>query len=230
MSTILEQPAANFFWFHECFLMSMPLGKKVVNLRELLESLREVDESVLFYHLIQSRLTLGQPAVEFPNDFALWAAHALQDTKLAEKLSSFDPFEYQNLGQVRQAMVDLLEEYLWDLPFVPWARPGFEFHFCEASVVVMHSLISARTLKEFCGALTQVGLDSIYYHFFEARWRLGELKTDDFSFWIETNFGLPELVRAIREIDVYFYSLKEVRDALLGLIHQHLGELCDHPG
>jgi len=90
-------------------------------------------------------------------------------------------------------VVDLLEEYLWDLPSVPWARPGFEFHFCQASVVVMHSLISAHTLKEFCGALVQVGLDSIYYHFFEARWRLGELKGDDFSFWIETNFGLPEL-------------------------------------
>ncbi len=229
MTEILNQMAANPFWFHECFLMSMPLGKKVVNLRELLDNLREVDESVLFYHLIQSRLLLDQPAAEYPNDFALWAAHALQDTRLAEKLSSFDPFEYQTLGEVRQAVVDILEEYLWDLPFVPWARPGFEFHFCQASVVVMHSLISAHNLKEFCSALTRVGLDSIYYHFFEARWRLGELKSDDFSFWIETNFDLPTLVEDIRSIDVYFYTLKEVRASLVGLIHQHLGELCDHP-
>ena len=230
MAKILEQVAEDPFWFQECFLMAMPLGKKAVNLRELLEGLREIDESMLFYHLIQSRLALGQPTVEYPNDFALWAANALQDNKLAEKLSSFDPFEYQNLGLVRQAVVDLLEEYLWDLPSVPWARPGFEFHFCQASVVVMHSLISAHTLKEFCEALTQVGMDSIYYHFFEARWRLGELKGDDFSFWIETNFGLPELVKAIRDVDIYFYNLNELRETLLGLIHQHLGELCDHPG
>lgn len=230
MTELVDQIAANPFSFHECFLMSMPLGKRVVNLRELLEGVREIDESVLFYHLVQSRLALGEPAVEYPNDFALWAANALQDTKLAEKLSSFDPFEYQNLGLLRQAVVDILEEYLWDLPTVPWARPGFEFHFCRASVVVMHSLISAKTLREFCRGLTLVGLDSIYYHFFEARWRLGELKSDDFSFWIETNFQLPELVGAIRSLDVYFFSLKEVRDTLLGLIHQHLGELCDHPG
>jgi Family of unknown function (DUF5752) len=229
MTSLVNEVAENAFWFHECFLMPMPLGKKVVNLRELLDSLREVDESVLFYHLIQSRLTLGQPTVEYPNDFALWAANSLQDTKLAEKLSSFDPFEYQNLGQVRQAVVDILEEYLWDLNVVPWARPGFEFHFCQASVVVMHSLISAHTLKEFCGALTQVGLDSIYYHFFEARWRLGELKGDDFSYWIETNYGLPELVTAIRNLDVYFYSLKEARETLAGLIDHHLGELYDQP-
>jgi hypothetical protein len=228
MEKILEQVAENPFWFHECFLMAMPLGKRVVNLRELLEVLKEVDESVLFFHLIQSRLTIGQPAEEYPNDFALWAANALQDTKLAEKLSSFDPFEYPNLGLVRQAVVDVLEEYLWDLPYVPWARPGFEFHFCQASAVVMHSMISARNLKEFCAALGRVGLDSIYYHFFEARWRLGELKSDDFSFWIETNFELPDLVKAIRDIDIYFFSLKEVRATLSGLIHQHLGELCDH--
>ena len=67
----------------------------------------------------------------------------------------------------------------------------------------------------------------IFYHFFEARWRLGVRNVDDFSYWIETNFGLPELVAAIRGIDIYFYSLKEIRDTLLGLIHQHLGELCD---
>ena len=86
--------------------------------------------------------------MEFPNDFALWAAVALQDSALAEKLSSFDPLDYDNLGQVRQAMVDILEEYLWDLPFVPWARPGFEFHFCEASTVVIRSEIFAQILRD----------------------------------------------------------------------------------
>jgi hypothetical protein len=148
---------------------------------------------------------------------------------LAEKLSSFDPLEYENLGQVRQAMVDILEEYLWDLPFVPWARSGFEFHFCEASTVVIRSVISANSLQEFCHSLNKVGLDSIYYHFFEARWRL-ETPIDDFSFWIETNFDLPDLVAGIRGMDIYFYTLGEIRNRLLNLIHQHLGdEICGQP-
>ena len=89
MTKILERVTEDPFWFQECFLMAMPLGKKAVNLRELLEGLLEIDESMLFYHLIQSRLAMGQPVVEYPNDFALWAANALQDNKLAEKLSSF---------------------------------------------------------------------------------------------------------------------------------------------
>lgn len=223
------QPAQDPFWFRECFIMPMPLGRKAVNLRELLEALRELDESVLYYHLIQSWLAISPPAVEYPNDLALWAATALQDSKLAEKLSSFDPFEYEDLGEVRQAVVDILEEYLWDLHFIPWARSGFELHFCQASTVVIRSEINAQTLKEFCSALGKVGLDSLYYHFFEARWRLGVRKADDFSFWIENNFGLPELVKAIRDLDTYFYSLKEIRETLLGLINQHLGELRDRP-
>lgn len=223
-----KQPAANPFWFRECFLMTMPLGRKAINLRELLQALREVDESVLYYHLLQVRLTVTQPVVEYPNEFALWAATALQDSKLAEKLSSFDPFDYDQMSDVRGAMVDLLEEYLWDLPSVPWARPGFEFHFCEASMVVIQDEVPANTLEEFCHSLGKVGLDSVYYHFFEARRRLGMHHIDDFSYWMETNFDLPELVEAIRDIDVYFYTLKEVRDALLGLIHQHLGEICDY--
>jgi hypothetical protein len=228
MKIKLDEPAKDPFWFRECFLMPMPIGIKVVNLRELLHAFREVSESVLYYHLVQGRLAVSPPTVEYPNDFALWAAMALQDSALAEKLSSFDPLDYDNLGQVRQAMVDILEEYLWDLPFVPWARPGFEFHFCEASTVVIRSEIAAQNLQEFCQALNKVGLDSMYYHFFEARWRLAR-PLDDFSYWIETNFGLPNLVAAIRDMDIYFYSLREIRDTLLDLIHQHLGVICDQP-
>jgi hypothetical protein len=224
MKTQINKPAKDPFWFRECFLMPMPIGMKVFNLRELLRAIQDVDDSVLYYHLVQSRLAVSSPTVEFPNDFALWAAVALQDSALAEKLSSFDPLDYDNLGQVRQAMVDILEEYLWDLPFVPWARAGFGFHFCEASTVVIRSEIAAHNLLEFYQALNKVGLDSMYYHFFEARWRL-ERPIDDFSYWIETNFGLPKLVTAIRDIDIYFYNLKEIRKTLLGLIHHYLGGL-----
>jgi hypothetical protein len=112
MKQHLDKPAKDPFWFRECFLMPMPFGMKVVNLRELLHALREVSDAVIYYHLLQSRLAVAPPTVEFPNDFALWAALALQDSALAEKLSSFDPLDYDNMGQVRQAMVDILEEYL----------------------------------------------------------------------------------------------------------------------
>jgi hypothetical protein len=227
MDTILNQPARDPFWFRDCFLMRMPIGLRASNLRELLQILREAPEAVLYYHIFQSRLALTDPDVEYPNDFALWAAEALQDAKLAEKLSSFDPFDYQNLSQVRAAVLDIIEDYLWDLPSIPWARPGFELYLCQASTAVIQSLTPVYTLAEFCAGFQQVGLDSLYYHFFEARWRLGVRKVDDFSFWIEYNFDLPKLVEDIRDIDIYFYSLPELRRTLLDLFNERLEAACE---
>ncbi len=42
MKISLDQPAENPFWFREYFLMPMPIGKKAVNLRELLQALRKI--------------------------------------------------------------------------------------------------------------------------------------------------------------------------------------------
>ena len=215
--------------FSEYFLLTMPTGNKVTNLRELLQFLREMPEPVLNYHLWQSRLTITQPRLEYPNDFALWSATALHDDLLAEKLSAIDPFDYENLAQVREAMVEELEEYLWESSQDHQVRPGYEMHLCEASAVILHSGITARTLGEFCEALQTVGLDSVYYHFVEARRRLRDRKMDDFSHWIGDNFTLPALVTAIGEIDIYFYTLTEIRDTILALVQEQAGTSSDQP-
>jgi hypothetical protein len=68
-----------------------------------------------------------------------------------------------------------------------------------------------------------VGLDSIYYHAIDARWRLRAINKNDFSNWIDANYGLPELVSAIQSIDVSFYTLDEIRTAILDLCKRQLG-------
>ena len=202
-----DQPAPNTFWFHECVVMTMPTGKTAGNLREMLHTLRDVDESVLSYHLWQSRMAIAPPDVEYLNDFAAWAVNALQDSRLAEKLSVIDPFGFENLQDVRDILVDTLDEYLWDLPSVPWARPGFEFHFCEASVVVLRSQIAARTLSEFCQAITQVSRNSIYYHFMDARWRLRSMKTERIFQLDQFLLRLPDLVFGPARHRTYGFTL-----------------------
>jgi hypothetical protein len=212
-----DQPAKSPFVFAECFILPLPIGRTAQNLRELLEALREVDESVLHYHLWQSRMAISHPTVEYPNDFAFWAEMILQDSRLAEKLSSLDPFSYENSEQIRDDLIDLLEDYIWDLPYIPWVRPGSEFYFCEASTVVIHSKVLANTLPEFCSNLKKVGVDSIYYHMVDARWRLRGLKMDDFASWIKDSFGMQELASNIHGIDVSLYTLEEVRNAVIDL-------------
>jgi len=221
----IDEPAANPFSFAECFIVPKPTGKTAANLRELLQTLREVNERVLYYHLWQFRMAIASPAVEYPNDFAIWAATAAQESRLAEKFSAIDPFGYENWEEVREALIDVMEEYLWDLPYITWVRPGYEFYFCEAATVVLRSRVTAQTLPEFCAAIGKVGLDSIYYHSIDARWRLRSIHLDDFSNWIKVSYGLPELVAAIQGIDISFYTLDEIRTTIVDLCTKHLDHL-----
>ncbi|MFQ6032144.1 MAG: DUF5752 family protein, partial [Candidatus Zixiibacteriota bacterium] len=65
---------------------------------------------------------------------------------------------------------------------------------------------------------------SIYYHFFESRQRLHQ-DVDDFSFWIEDNFNYPELVRQMRNIDFYLYSLLELRERIIQILESELSNM-----
>jgi len=217
-----DQRAPSPFWFSECIVMPMPTGKTAANIRDLLQTIREVNESTLAYHLWQSRMSIAHPDVEYPNDFAIWSANALHDSRLAEKLSVIDPFSFDDMEGIRGALVDLMEDYLWDLPSVPWASPGFEFFFCDASTIVLRSPIVAQTLSEFCSGIMNVGQNSIYYHLMDARWRLRSMKMDDFSYWIKQSFDLPELVSEIQGIDVWFYSLEEIRQTIFELVKKYI--------
>jgi hypothetical protein len=220
----IDEPAPSPFLFADCFIVPKPTGRMATNLRELLEAVQEVDDSVLRYHMWQYRMAITAPGVEYPNDFASWTATAVLERPLAEKLSAVDPFSHESMEQVRETLTDIMEEYVWDLPYPTWVRSGFELHFCEAATVVLRSTVAARTFTEFCGAIGNVGLDSIYYHSIDARWRLRSIHKNDFSNWIEANYGLQELAAAIQDIDVSFYTLKEIRTAIMELCKEELGK------
>ena len=151
MNDLLNQPARDPFWFRDCFLMRMPLGLKAGNLRELLQILQYAPEEVFYYHIFQSRLALTDRHVEYPNDFAQWAGEALQDAKLAEQLSSFDPFDYPGPLPGEDGGPRYYRKLsLGSASYVPYARPGFELYLSQASTAVIKSLTPVNTLKELC--------------------------------------------------------------------------------
>lgn len=209
------------FRFNECFIIHMPTGENAANLKEFLSLLRRADEEVIYHHMYQAFLGHSFQLWDYPNDFARWAARSLGEPALAEKLSSVDPFSFADIGELKERVIDIVEEHLWDNPSPPWARPGYEFFFSRSATLVIPTDVVVYTLKEFVEGLKELGLGSIYYHFFEARYRLRE-NVDDFSRWIEANFKCPELVEKIREIDPYFYSLEELRKTIIELVQERL--------
>ena len=212
------------FKFYECIILVMPTGKKAANLREFAELLKVVGPRVLFHHLHQFFIKPVHQPRDYPNDFAHWAAFGLEDFMLAEKLSNLAPFRFSDVEGLREALVDIIEDHIWESPIIPWARPGSEFFFNESTTMVIPTGIEAKNLIELENALIKVNTSSIYYHFFESRQRLHQ-DTDDFSFWIENNFDCPELVSQIRNIDFYLYSLLELRERIMQILESELSNM-----
>jgi len=210
------------FKFYSYTLLISPTGQKASNLREFLNILEQAEDRVIFHHLYQSHIRYDQKIGEFPSDYANWVAYELEDIALAEKLANFNPYDYKTVNEARKVLIEIIEEYVWDLPTIPWARPGSEFYFSSATTIVLPLGIEAANLKEFRDALDNIPDSSLYFHFYESRKIKKEKKYDDFSQWIENNFKKNELVKKIRGIDFYFFSVGETRKKLISILDSEL--------
>ena len=72
------------------------------------------------------------------------------------------------------------------------------------------------TIGEMRDGIAQVPLSSIFYHFHEARRREPGDDADDFSRWIEAQFGPHPIAASLRGLDFYFFSLEELRRRIVG--------------
>lgn len=191
-------------------------GQKAGNLPELLAMLRDISGSSIFYHTHHRFLSHHWQKPVVYNDFALWAAEALQEFALAEKLSALDLLTYTSIRQVRDAIIALTA------PFVPepsgnprQCLPGHEFHFRRSKSFVMPTFIVAQDVEDFFAKLERVSNVSLYYHFLEARLRLGR-PTNDFSQWLRWR-GAPELADAVDRLDPYTRTLDELKEEIIDL-------------
>ncbi len=200
----------------------MPTGRSAINLRELVEQLRTVPAPVLHHHLFRTALRHRFGVWDYPNDFALWAAHSLEDLALAEKLAALDPYALVDLEEARATIIDLVEEHLDELPLVPWVRRGFEFHFASGLYLALPGEREVWTIRQMRRAIRDVPLSSLFFHFHEARLRAPGDDSDDFSRWIEGQFGPNSLIDRLRALDFYFFSLADLRRRIVVLFDEFL--------
>ena len=71
----------------------------------------------------------------------------------------------------------------------------------------------ANDPADFFMKLPHVTITSLYYHFFEARLRLG-VQSNDFSQWLEW-CGETEVARRIERLDPYLYTLDELKERII---------------
>ncbi|MDH4100461.1 MAG: DUF5752 family protein [Nitrospirota bacterium] len=199
------------FEFRECVNILKSTGRKAGNLRELRDGVAMVSDGSIFHHTCQ--YFLKGRITEYTNDFAQWAGEGLEERALSEHLSNIDPYACGTLGDVRSELLRVIDSYLEIFPEPREAMPGDEFFFNEPVTLVAPVGIKAGNLAEFLIAVKFVDAASLYYHFYEARLRLGG-RIDDFTKWfIDT--GRQELAEKIRKIDPFMHNLDGIREHLV---------------
>jgi hypothetical protein len=122
-----------------------------------------------------------------------------------------DPALLRSGEDVRQRLLDLIEDRLAEGAPTDAVQPGREFHFLRSQLVVFPTEARAASPAALAEALPRVTLGSIFLHFVEGRLRppRGE---DDFSAWLELWGDRGADLRArLATVDPMFGSLRELR-------------------
>lgn len=198
-------------------------GLKAATLEQLLSLIREVSGSCIYHHTHRFLQQHQYLSPEPPNDFAYWVAQVLGEGELAEQLASIDTVQFTHIKDLRENIVMTIENYLKENPSAKlrFAGEEEEFHFVKSISFVLPTPYRAYDLKEFADALNKVTFDSIYFHIFEARLRLGK-NSNDFSRWFEQALGEKRLADDILKLDPYTYTLDKLRNTLIRLIERKI--------
>jgi hypothetical protein len=212
----MEQPTAEpaSLVIKDCTLLAIATGKLAQNLKELRDQLLTIHPDSIYYHFWGGLLHSRFEEREYNNDFAAWARHGLHDKVLTERLSVVDASAHSDLEDLRQELVEVIEQRLDEREVLAWSPPDQQFEFIRSQTVVFRTerrFHTPEALAEFVG---QLSVGSVFYHFIDAR-RRNKNRLDDFRSWLDSFGGRYEwLSRCLGQIDPYFTSLTDLRARL----------------
>lgn len=211
----LKKAKEPFLFFSRTHLKELT-GLKARDLPELAALLRQVPESVVYYHTHHFLEEHHYLRPEPPNDFAAWVTDTLGEEALGERLAAVDTFQFSTLGALRERLVSIIEEHIAGATNGRQAPAGQEFHFVKSVSFVTPTPYAAHDLRELVEVLRKLTLGSLYFHIFESRMRLGRT-SNDFSLWLADSLGEEQLADEIARLDPYNYTLEELRSLLIQL-------------
>lgn len=207
----------------DCALIARMGGvPSAANLRELHDRIAVCPAACLFHHFCETTVRPSFDDPEFRNDLALWVGRVLRDRVLAERLGILNPYSFGSLDDLREVVLDLIEDRLAEASDSPTVPYGDEFLFMRAVTVVFDTGVHLESPTELLEALPNFSPSSIYYHFIEAR-RRTDGRIDDFTAWLDDVDGRHEaLIRALRGVDFYYLTLEELRARLVATMREHM--------
>ncbi len=200
----------------------MRIGKETATtLAQLSQGLESCSDTSIFNHTFQTLSHHHFITQGFSNDFAQWVLASCNQPELAEQLASLDIRDYLSLTELRADLKRLVADYCGRNPRRAEQTAFEPFYFYEAIGVEVPLGMEAWTLGEFRKGLERLSHASIYFHFIASRLRL-QLRTNDFSYWLENRLGLGALAKRVNHIDIYTNTLESALLRIIGLVDREL--------
>lgn len=189
-------------------------GRGARSLVELRDGIRAVTGSSIFHHTFGALRDRPFAAQRYANDFARWTSEVLQDWPVAERLAFMDPTDFPAIRELRERILQVIQDRLAEGAEGPPAPADREFHFAQDISLVYPTGRRATTLPELVEGIRQAGPRTVFFHLMEARLRLGR-RTNDLSCWLAEALEAPQLARRVERIDLLVPSPEEIRRQLL---------------
>jgi len=198
-------------------------GLRALTLQQLAKVMKNVPDSCIYNHTHRFLQQHQYLSPEPPNDFAYWVGNILGERDLGEKLASIDTVRFGSIDSLRRNLIGTITQYLRKNPLarLRFAKENEAFYFIKSVSFVFPTNYTAHDLKEFVEILRKITVDSIYFHIFESRLRLGH-NANDISSWIMNCVGDKMLADEISKLDPYTYTLEELRTMIIRLIENRL--------
>lgn len=207
------------FHFYTQYHLVKLLGIKAKNPIELLEGIKIVPSSSIYYHthkfLQQHQYLSPEPS----NDFAYWLSNILNLRELGESFASVDIVSFKSIQELRKEFVKILTDYISKGKYIVDCPEREEFHFMGCITFVLPTSHIANNLKEFVELIDKVGINSLYFHIFEARMRLKKGDENDFTAWLKS-IGEEETAKKISKLDPYTITLDDLRKKIIEIINK----------
>jgi len=214
------------FIVNDCALLAIATGKRAQNLKELRDHLLTIHPGSIYFHFWGNLLHPRFEEPEYNNDFAAWTRHGLHDKALAERLSVVDPNSYGTLDELRQELIEIIEQRLDEREVLAWAQPDQQFEFIRAITVVFRTDLQFFTPEKLSARIRQMSVSSVFYHFIDAK-RRNENHLDDFRNWLDSFGGrYQSLSQCLAQVDPYFTSLTDLREELANIFSGYVCEVA----
>lgn len=209
------------FLVKDCVLSTISTGEHAATIIEFREKLATIHEGCIYHHFWGGHLRPAFVDPEYHNDFASWAHHVLHDDILAEKLGIIDPTDYTDLEQLRQVVLEVVDERLEENEVFYWSKNQEHFHFVRSIIVIFATPLQIVNPIDLLAVVPTMSTHSVFYHFIDAKRRSPE-GIDDFSLWLQSFDGqFDDLIHQFQSIDPYFFTLVELKKALMKVIKNY---------